>query len=58
VANGKCQARNEALGAHVAHLQRDTNYLKNIANAVLNILIVPAKTGSSALRRVILFLFP
>jgi hypothetical protein len=56
-ANTGRRPANEAFGAYVAHAQRDTNFSKNIANAALNILIVPAKTGSYALRQVILFLF-
>jgi hypothetical protein len=56
-ANAGCGASNEAFGAHVAHLQRDTNFSKNIANAALNLLIVPATTGFSALYQVILPLF-
>jgi hypothetical protein len=57
-ANAGRAACNEAFGAYVVHLQRDTNFSKNIANAALNLLIVPATTGSSALHQVILFFFP
>ncbi len=50
-AKGGCQPRNKAFGAYVAQSQRDTNFSKNIANAALNLLIVPAKIGAFALRR-------
>jgi hypothetical protein len=58
VANTGRRPCNEAFGAYVAHSQRDTNFSKNIANAALNLLIVPAKIGASALRQVILLFFP
>ncbi len=57
-ANTGLPFHNEAFGAYVAHLQRGTNFLENIANAAVNLLIVPAENRLTARRRVILFFFP